>query len=377
MGDEQAAGGSGDDSGSSRPVDPVTVTESAVAWAARWSLRLLLISAALVLAFFVVGRLWTAILPACLALILATVLWPLARPLRRVLPPAAAAGLAILVGVTALAAIGATLGTLVAAQTSDLTDAVVGGLEDLQDWTTGPPLNLGDDQLGALIDRTTNQVQDHAQDIAALTLSGVTTAGSLSVTAVLAIVVCFFFLKDGPAYLPWLSRWLPERASRHAAEVSTRVWSVLGGFIRAQAAVGLADAVGIGLGLAVLGVPLAIPLAVLTFVGAFIPIIGAVVAGILAVLVALVTSGPTTALLVVALVIVIQQLESSVLSPMLMGRTLRLHPALVILAVTSGSSLFGVVGAFLAVPVLAVATTLARYCRECVHDEAETRVRTP
>ncbi len=338
---------------------------------ALWSLRLLVIAAAAVLSFYVVGRLWTAILPACLGLILATILWPATRSLRRVLPPAAAAISVILVGVAALGAVAATLVALVTAQTDDLVQAVVEGLEDLQDWTTGPPLDLGDDQLGALIDRTTNQLQDHAQDIAAWTLSGITTAGSLTVTAVLAVVICFFFLKDGPAYLPWLSQWLPDRAAHHTAEMSTRIWGVLGGFIRAQAAVGLADGIGIGLGLLALGVPLAIPLAVLTFAGAFIPIIGAFVTGALAVLVALVTNGVTTALVVVGLVVLVQQLESNVLSPMLMGRTLRLHPGLVILAVTAGSSLFGVMGAFLAVPVLAIFTTLARYGREQLHQETD------
>ena len=152
-----------------------------------------------------------------------------------------------------------------------------------------------------------------------------------------------------------------------------RIWQVIGDFIRAQALVGLADAVGIGLGLAILGIPLALPLAVITFVGAFVPIIGAFVTGALAVLVALVTAGPATALAVIALVVLIQQLESNVLSPMLMGRALRLHAGLVILAVTAGSSLFGITGAFLSVPTLAVLATLARYCREQVQQQARVR----
>jgi predicted PurR-regulated permease PerM len=344
--------------------------EFAVARTARWSLRLLVIAAVLVLALYVLGRLWTAVLPACLALVLATILWPPTRLLRRVLPPAASAGLVILVGVALLAGTGAALVAVVVSQKDELADATVNGLEDLQDWTTRPPLNLGDDQLGTLVDRSTNQVQEHAQDIAAFTLSGVTTAGSLTVTAVLAVVICFFLLKDGPAFLPWASEWLPERGSQHIREMSLRLWAVVGDFIKAQALVGLADAIGIGLGLVVLGVPLAVPLAVLTFVGAFIPIIGAFITGALAALVALVTAGPTTALLVVALIVLVQQLESNVLSPMLMGRALRLHPGMVIVVVTAGSSLFGVAGAFLAVPALAIGTTMARYAREQVHQKA-------
>lgn len=346
------------------------MVESAVDRVARFSLRLLLIAAALVLAFYVIGTLWTAVLPVCLALLLATVLWPPARVLRRSIPAAAAALLVLLLGVAALTGVGVGLGALVAAQSDDLEEAVVTGLEDLQNWTAGPPLELGDDQFGGLVDRVVDQLQDNVQEIAAFTVSGVATAGSLTVTAVLALVVCFFFLKDGPAFLPWVSHWLPPRAAGHASEIGLRIWNVLGGFIRAQAAVGLADAVGIGLGLALLGVPLAAPLAVLTFVGAFVPIVGALVTGLLAVLVALVTEGPTTALLVLVLVIAVQQVESNFLSPMLMGRTLRLHPGLVILAVTAGGSVFGIVGAFLAVPVLAIVTTLARYSREQVQAKA-------
>jgi predicted PurR-regulated permease PerM len=138
----------------------------------------------------------------------------------------------------------------------------------------------------------------------------------------------------------------------------------LSGFIKAQAAVGLVDAVFIGIGLALLGVPLALPLAVLVFFGAFIPIIGAVVSGALAALVALVTTGPTSALIVVVLVLVVQQLEGNVLQPILVGRTLDLHPAAVILAVTAGGSLRGITGAFLAVPFLSVAAVTIRYARQ-------------
>jgi putative heme transporter len=122
-------------------------------------------------------------------------------------------------------------------------------------------------------------------------------------------------------------------------------------------------------GLAILGVPLALPLAVPTFIGAFIPVVGAVIAGLLAVLVALVTEGLTTALIVAALVLAVQQMESNLLQPVLMGRTLALHPALVILAVTAGGTISGVAGAFLAVPVLAVVTALARYAKEQVETD--------
>ena len=348
---------------------------AAVAEVARWSLHLLVIAAAVVGGLYVVGQIWVVVLPALLALLLSTVLWPPTRLLRRRLPAAAAAAIALVGGLLPLAGLGALMAGLVHAQVDELTRSVVDGLEDIQDWTTGPPLSLGDDQVGALIDRGTDQLQEQAQQIAGWTLSGVSAVGSLTLTLVLTLILTFFFLKDGPAYLPWVSQWLPATASAHVAELSRRVWRVLGGFIRAQAGVGLADAVGIGVGLALLQVPLAVPLAIITFVGAFVPVVGAFLSGIIAVLVALVTQGTTTALLVLALVVVVQQLESNVLSPVLMSRNLALHPALVIVAVTAGGTTAGVSGAFLAVPVLAVVTTLARYARERTleHRDSDTR----
>ncbi len=138
----------------------------------------------------------------------------------------------------------------------------------------------------------------------------------------------------------------------------------MSGFLRAQALVGAVDAVAIGAGLVILGIPLAVPLSILTFFGAFIPIIGATVTGILAALVALVSDGLTDALIVAGIVLVVQQLEGNVLQPALVGHTLDLHPVVVLLAVTAGGSLFGIVGAFLAVPLVAVAAAVVRYGRE-------------
>jgi len=150
----------------------------------------------------------------------------------------------------------------------------------------------------------------------------------------------------------------------HLTELLARVWLTLGRYIRVQALVSLADAILIGLGLVILQVPLAPALAVLTFFAGFIPIVGAVVAGALAVLVALVSNGPTTALLVVGLVILVQQIESNVLQPLLQGRSLHLHAAVVLLAVAAGGTLFGIAGAFLAVPVAAIVATVLRYLTE-------------
>ena len=346
------------------PVRRSDIFTDAVAKLATWSWRFLLIVAALVVVAFAVGRLWVVILPAMLGLLLATVLWPPARVLRRYLPASLAALLVLLGGVGVLFGLGAILVPQVAGQWEELGNAVVGGLNNLRDMVSRPPFNLGQEQVNNLIDQAIGELRSNAQSIAGGVLSGVLTAGNFLFNTLLALVLCFFFLKDGPKFVPWASGWVGSRAAPHVAALSHRSWDTVSGFIRAQALVGFVDAVAIGIGLALLGVPLALPLAVLIFFGAFVPIIGAVVTGALAALVALVTNGPVTALIVVGLVLVVQQLEGNVLQPILVGRTLDLHAALVILAVGAGGSLAGITGAFLAVPVFAVATAMVRYGRE-------------
>ena len=329
------------------------------------SLRFLLVCAALVVLWYIVGKLWVVILPVLLGLLLATVLWPAVRFLRgKGAPPALAAAVVLLVSLLLLLGLLGGLAPQVTSQSEELADQVTAGLGQVQEYVSGPPLNLGEDQVGATVDNAIDELQSNAQNIATGVLSGAAAAGSLLVTALLALVLCFFYLKDGPKFLPWVSGLVGPRAAPHMSAVSQRSWVTLSGFIKAQAAVGFVDAVCIGIGLAVLGVPLALPLAVLVFFGAFIPIIGAVVTGVLAALVALVTQGPTTALIVIALVLVVQQLEGNVLQPILVGRTMDLHPALVIVAVTAGGTLAGITGAFLAVPVIAVAAVCVRYARQ-------------
>jgi predicted PurR-regulated permease PerM len=337
----------------------------AVARLATASLRFLLLVAALVVLGYLVQQLWVIVLPVLLGLLLATVFWPPVRFLRgRGAPPALAAAAVLLAGVLLLVALIAVLAPQVTGQAEEIADQVVAGLDDVQGFITGPPLNLGRDAVGGAVDNVIGELQANARNIAGRVLSGAVAAGSLLLTALLALVLCFFFLKDGPKFLPWLGGLTGPRAAPHVSAVGQRGWATLSGFIKAQAAVGFVDAVAIGIGLAILGVPLAVPLAVLIFFGAFIPIIGAVVTGALAALIALVTNGPTAAIIVIVLVLVVQQLEGNVLQPILVGRTLDLHPAVVILAVTAGGTLAGITGAFLAVPVVAVGAVTIRYARQ-------------
>jgi predicted PurR-regulated permease PerM len=329
------------------------------------SLRFLLVSAAVVVLGYLLGAFWVILLPVLLGLLLATVLWPPVRVLRdRGVPGALASIGVLLLALLLLVGLVGGLAPQVTSQSQELADQVSGGLRELQDALIGPPFNLGQEQIGQAVDDVIGQLQANAQNIATGVLSGAAAAGSVLLTFVLALVLCFFYLKDGPKFLPWTAGLVGPRAAPHVAALARRSWVTLSGFIRAQAVVGLVDAVFIGIGLAVLGVPLALPLAVLVFFGAFIPIIGAFVTGALAALVALVANGWVTALIVIGLVLVVQQLEGNVLQPILVGRTLDLHPALVILAVTAGGTLSGIIGAFLAVPLVAVGAVAVRYARQ-------------
>ena len=341
------------------------VVGSAYAKVALVSAQFLLICLALYVLAELAGRLWVVLLPILLGLLLATVLWPAARALRkRGVPDALAAIGVLLLALLLLFGVVGGLAPQVTGQAQELADQVTAGLGELENRLTGPPFNLGEDRLGDTVANVTAELQANAQNIVGRLLSGAAAAGSLLVTGLLALVLCFFYLKDGPKFLPWIGGLVGPRAAPHVAAVMQRSWVTLSGFIKAQAAVGLVDAAFIGVGLALLGVPLALPLAVLVFFGAFIPIIGAVVSGALAALVALVTEGPRDALFVIILVLIVQQLEGNVLQPILVGRTLDLHPAAVILAVTAGGTLYGIVGAFLAVPVLSVAAVIIRYARQ-------------
>ncbi len=344
-----------------------TAIGAGLAWLATWSLRLLLVALGAVLLGVVVGQLWSVVLPALLALLLASVLWPPTAWLRRRgTPPALAALLVLLVSLGLVGGTIAMLAPSVSTQLVDIAGQAAGGLQRVQEWVTGPPLRLDDAQVQTAVQAITDRLQSSATRVAAGVLTGVTVALSALVTAALTLVLTFFFLKDGPRFLPWLRGVVGDRAADHLDVVLTRSWATLGSFIQGQAVVGLVDAVLIGIGLVVLGVPLALALSVLTFFGGFVPIIGAFVVGGLAVLVALVTQGPTTALIVLVIIVAVQQVEGNVLQPVLQGRSLRLHPGLVILVVTAGGSLYGVAGAFLSVPATAVAAVVIRYLGEVV-----------
>ncbi len=314
---------------------------------------------------WVLSRMWSVVWPLIIALFLTTLTWPLAAFLRRRgWRPAPAASAVTVLSLLAAAGIVALIAVPVASQSGELADGVTEGIQRLREWAAGPPLNIGDDQISGATDAAMDRLQNSVGSAVSTVATGVSTIFNGLITAVLALFLMFFFLKDGSRFLPWLTRQLPGRLATDIPVVAARSWETLGSFVRSQAFVGLLDAVFIGLGLWIVGVPLVLPLAVLTFVSAFVPIVGALFAGLVAVLIALVSNGPTDALIVLAIIVAVQQLEGNVFQPMIQSRSLGLHAAVVLLAVTLGGSLAGVVGSLLAVPVAALVAVVWNHLRD-------------
>ncbi|MFD3540257.1 AI-2E family transporter [Streptomyces sp. NPDC058662] len=340
-------------------------TAAALRVSARVSGESLLVLVMAAVTLWLLGRMWSVVWPLIVALFLTTLTWPVAAFLRRRgWRPAVAASAVTVLFLVLAAGIVALIAVPVASQSGELADGVVEGIQRLREWAAGPPLNIGDDQITGAFDSAVDRIKNSVGSAVSTVVTGVSSVFNGLVTAILALFLMFFFLKDGPRFLPWLTRQLPGRLSTHVPVVAARSWDTLGSFVRSQAFVGLLDAVFIGLGLWIVGVPLVLPLAVLTFVSAFVPIVGALFAGLVAVLIALVSNGLTDALIVLAIIVVVQQLEGNVFQPMIQSRGLGLHAAVILLAVTLGGSLAGVVGSLLAVPLAALVSVVWNYLRE-------------
>ncbi|MDW5327655.1 AI-2E family transporter [Plantactinospora sp. KLBMP9567] len=330
--------------------------------AGAWAWRLILFVAAAYLLIRVIAILHIVVIPVAVALLLAALFEPAVRVLRnRGINRSLAAG-AVLVG--GLAAVSGGLGLIVGtviSQFDDLSTQVRDGVNEVQTWLARGPLHISQAQLTGWFERLQQQISENQGAITSGALSTATTVGEVVAGFFLVLFTLFFFLRDGAQIWRFVCRLLPQPARIPVARAGHYSWHTLGSYVRATVLVAFVDAVGIGIGLAVLRVPLALPLAALVFLGAFVPVIGATLSGTVAVLVALVTQGPVTALIVLGVVIGVQQLEGHVLQPLIMGRAVALHPLAVILAIATGLVVAGIVGALVAVPVLAVANTAVRY----------------
>ena len=317
------------------------------------------------LAGYLLKFIWVGLLPVILAILVCTVLFPVTNWLREHKFPRALASITTLLGFLAIiVGVFAAMAPVVSSQSGTLVKQAEDGINQLGDLVNNLPFDVDTGQLQEVIDDVVTFLKGQASQIATGVLSGVSMASSIVMAIVIMLFVAFFILKDGDKFLPWLRTYTGYSAGWHATELLTRVWNTLSGFVQAQATVAAVDGILIGLGLWVMQIPLALVIGVVTFFASFIPVIGAVTAGALAIIIALVTDGVTKALLALVLIIVVQQVEGNVLQPMLQSKAMGLHAAMVLLSVTVGSALAGIIGAFLAVPVAATIAVVFRYHQE-------------
>ncbi|GMA42216.1 AI-2E family transporter [Mobilicoccus caccae] len=329
--------------------------------AAGVSWRVLLVAAALYLLGQIIGRTSTVVIPVAVALLLTSLLMPAAVFLNHKLrfPRALAAittllgALAILIGLLYFA------GNQVVVGVSQLSGQVEQGVNQIQNWLRDGP--LAGPQISQAIDQGRNWVQSNAGPLTSGAVSGAVTAGNLVVATIMALFAIFFFLSDGDRMWAWFVRLAPKEIRSPIHEAGRRGWVTLSSYVKTQVIVAAVDAVLIGLGAFLLGLPLVVPLALIVFFSAAIPVVGAVVSGALAVILALVVQGPLIALAMMGVVLAVQQIEGNLLQPILMSKAVSLHPLATILGVAVGSYLFGIVGALFAVPVLAVTNTVVLY----------------
>jgi predicted PurR-regulated permease PerM len=323
--------------------------------AAAWCWRLLVCAAALAVVGAVLWYLRVIVLPVAVALTLAPALSPLAswfRRRRHLERPAVA--LALLTGLAAVAALVAVATVSVVEQFDELRATVSEAVEDITRQLQDEPFKLS----ATRTDDLESSLGDAWREASGYAAAGVQTGAGIVAGIALAVAMLYFVLRDGAAlWAAILRRCSP--AHRPALErAGRRAWDVLGGFVRGTVLVATIDAVLIGIGLWLLDVPLAFALAVLVFLGSFVPYVGAFVSGLVAVLVGFADGGWQLALGVLALVVGVQFTEGTFLQPIIQSRRVDLHPAVILLAVAAGGSLFGIPGAYLAVPVTAVATAV-------------------
>ena len=343
------------DTGDDRSVAPLV--RQASAWS--WRLLVLLVTAVAVLQLM--RRLGLVVVPVALALMATALLVPAVDWLdRRGAPRAGAVALVLLTG---LAVVGGLL-TFVVSQfvtgLPGLIDQVTESIDRTRIWLINGPLGLSRDQINQAGDSAIGALRGHQEQLTSGALSTAGTLTEIVTGALLALFTLIFFLHGGRNIWQFVTLVLPCTVRERVRDAGRSGFHSLIGYVRATFLVALVDAVGIGTGLAIMGVPLALPLASLVFLGAFIPLVGAVVSGFLAVVVALLAKGIVYALLVLGLIIAVQQLEAHVLQPFVMGRAVSIHPLAVVLGIAAGSVIAGIVGALLAVPVIAFLNSAVR-----------------
>lgn len=332
--------------------------------AAAWSWRVLVVGLAVSALVALVLRLQLVAVALFVGLFITALLTPMHARLVRWRWPRWLATVTVLVTlVIVLSGAAALVGGSIVNEWDALSASFQQGLDDIRRWLADGPFHISDGQVDTWLANLQQAMSENQSSLVSGFVTTAATAAEVVSGAFLAFFASIFFLHDGYGISRWGLRLFPARAQEGVEEAGSAAWATLTGYVRGTVIIALVDALAIGIVLTILKVPLAGPLAVLVFFGAFIPIVGALVTGFVAVVVALAAKGLITAAIVLAAIIGVQQLEGHVLQPVVMGRLVRLHPLAVVVAVTAGSLLGGIIGAVVAVPLVAVVNVVIRTYR--------------
>lgn len=335
--------------------------------ASEWSWRLLLIAGALIVVGWAIRAVSEVIIPVAVALLLTALLAPLSERLGARVPKGAAAGITLVTTIIVVGGLLTVVGTQFTKGFGDLTGQLATGIEQIRDWIRGV-FHITDTQFDAYWEDFTKRIGQSGNIGNTAATVGLTATHFVAGTFI-TLFTLFFFLYDGPGIFRWVVRLFPRRARDRVMSSGLVAWDQLSAFVRATIIVALVDAIGIALGAAILKVPFALAIGVLVFLLSFIPIVGALISGSVAVLLALVAQGPGIALIMLAVVLGVQQLEAHVLQPLLLGKAVHVHPLAVILAIAAGSIIAGITGALVAVPFAAVLNAVGKHLLEGESEE--------
>ncbi|MER7768613.1 AI-2E family transporter [Kitasatospora sp. NPDC096140] len=347
-----------------RPATPAEAVPWGLRVAAESTWRLLLLGAALYVVFYVVDMLRLVAFSVLASLLIAALLEPSVSWLRRHgAPRSLAAGVVFLSGLAGIGLVGWFVVWQVSTNLPDVTAQVKDGVNQLRDWLITGPLHLTQQQIKDFADQITKAITTNTDQLTSASITGAQIAVEVLTALLMTFFTTFFLLYDGERIWNWALRGLPRHSRFAMAGAGPKAWATLTAYVRGTVCVAFIDAVCIGIGIDLLGVPLAMPLAVIIFLGAFVPLVGALVTGTVAVLIALVTQGPWTALMVLVVLIAVMQVESHILQPLILGRAVRVHPLGVVLGVAAGGIIGGIGGAVVAVPLIAVTNTVITHLR--------------
>ncbi|MER5754969.1 AI-2E family transporter [Streptomyces sp. NPDC002088] len=344
--------------------DPAQAVPWGVRVAAEAGWRLLVLAGTVWVLMRVISAVQLVVLAFVLALLITALLQPTVARLRRLgVPRGPATALTAILGFVIMGLIGWFVTWQVMENIGNLSDQVQDGIDELRKWLLNSPFHVTDKQINEIAKNLREAIGANTDQITSAGLEGVTVVVEALTGILLTVFSTLFLLYDGRRIWEWSLKLVPAAARPGVAGAGPRAWRTLTAYVRGTVIVALIDAIFIGLGIYFLDVPMAVPLAVFIFLFSFIPLVGAVASGALAVVVALVTQGVFTAVMTLAVVLAVQQIEGHILQPFILGRAVRVHPLAVVLSVAAGGMVAGIGGAVVAVPLVAVTNTVVGYLR--------------